>query len=282
MPPEPPRQPDVFLSYSHSDRQWAEALVRHLKPHGVPFWTDDKIAAGSNWRDEIQRQLESASVAVLLVSPQFLTSDFVMQWELPALLANARAGRTKLLLVLVSPVNTKLLGDLGEYRLLNETPLSALAPKRREELLAQTATDIQKASQRGTCFVTAPASAEFREVRDLIANVLTELGVTPLTFGLALRQSPSGLASTMAVRDADLVVADITSFNPNVMYELGLAHAFGKPTILLAQDDLTSMPSSLSGNLVLGYRRTELPQLGAALKIWTSRLLARGSGERQP
>ena len=47
------------------------------------------------------------------------------------------------------------------------------------------------------------------------------------------------------IYDADIVIADLTGLNPNVMYELGLAHSFNKKTIVITQDDLNSLPFDL-------------------------------------
>lgn len=45
--------------------------------------------------------------------------------------------------------------------------------------------------------------------------------------------------------DADIIIADLTGLNPNVMYELGLAHSFNKKTIVITQDDLNALPFDL-------------------------------------
>lgn len=47
------------------------------------------------------------------------------------------------------------------------------------------------------------------------------------------------------IYEADVVIADLTGLNPNVMYELGLAHAFNKKTIIITQDTLTALPFDL-------------------------------------
>lgn len=44
---------------------------------------------------------------------------------------------------------------------------------------------------------------------------------------------------------ADIVLADLTGLNPNVMYELGVAHSFNKKTIMITRDDLGSLPFDL-------------------------------------
>ena len=47
------------------------------------------------------------------------------------------------------------------------------------------------------------------------------------------------------IYEADVVIADLTGLNPNVMYELGLAHSFNKKTITITQDDLSTLPFDL-------------------------------------
>ncbi len=44
------------------------------------------------------------------------------------------------------------------------------------------------------------------------------------------------------ITESDIVIADITGGNPNVFYELGIAHSIGKPVIFLTQDDPSEAP----------------------------------------
>lgn len=91
----------VFISYSHADLRWLTLLQKHLKPYvrtGVlDVWDDTKINAGDQWKAAIGEALERARVALLVISPNFLESDFIAHNELPPLLEAARARGVRIL-----------------------------------------------------------------------------------------------------------------------------------------------------------------------------------------
>jgi hypothetical protein len=106
-PPAPASKPTVFISYSHADEMWKDRLVKQLdvlKGIGVlEPWDDRKIGAGLDWKPEIERAMDRAAVAVLLVSADFLTSDFIKNEEAPRLLARREAGGLRVIPVIVRP-----------------------------------------------------------------------------------------------------------------------------------------------------------------------------------
>src|SRR5689334_5588452 len=97
----------VFISYSHKDAAWKDRLVTHLaglqRQGLLSFWEDHGIAAGADWRHEIEKAVSEAQVAVLLVSADFLASKFIAEAEVPALLDRAKRESLRIVPILIEP-----------------------------------------------------------------------------------------------------------------------------------------------------------------------------------
>ena len=97
----------VFISYAHKDRSYREQLETHLKilerTSVIEPWHDGEIAAGSLWRNEVEENLLNSQVILLLVSPDFITSDFCYETETNAALELRRLGRAVVIPILLRP-----------------------------------------------------------------------------------------------------------------------------------------------------------------------------------
>jgi internalin A len=146
---EPPA-PQVFVSYSHRDKKWLDRLQVHLAPllqnGAVTVWSDNRIRPGQEWKTEIESAMASARVAVLLVTSDFLASDFIQKNELPPLLEAAQAKGLTILWVAVS-ASLYEEARFAKYQAVNDPsqPLNSLPKAKRESELVQIARRVKEA-----------------------------------------------------------------------------------------------------------------------------------------
>ena len=138
----------IFISYSQRDKHWLERLLVHLRPlerdHGVEIWDDTKIKPGSIWMQEIQAALESAQVAILLVSADFLGSDFISKDELPPLLKAAQDRGVEILPLILSPCGFLRNEALSQFQAFNNSrPLINLDRGGQEQVLEKVAAHVE-------------------------------------------------------------------------------------------------------------------------------------------
>ncbi len=115
-------------------------------------------------------------------------------------------------------------------------------------------------SRNRTCFIIGPMgdgaagqNARLRKLaREVIKPLLDEFGSDDNIQYKVM--TPWDLGGNHIMNDviyqidrADIIVADLTNFNPNVFYELGIAHALGRPCISVMEDIDTKIPFDLSG-----------------------------------
>ncbi|HKQ77733.1 MAG TPA: tetratricopeptide repeat protein [Blastocatellia bacterium] len=100
---------EVFFSYSHRDETLCDELNAHLaalrRQSVIRNWTDRKITAGDDWRDEIEKHLDSADLILLLVSSDFLNSDFCYLIETSRALLRHESGDARVIPVILRPVD---------------------------------------------------------------------------------------------------------------------------------------------------------------------------------
>jgi AraC-like DNA-binding protein len=99
--------PSIFISYSHKDEEWKDRLVTHLgvlANEGIlNIWEDRQIEAGDDWKPEIEEAICNASVAILMISANFLTSKFILGEEVPKLLKRRSDEGVRVIPVIVKP-----------------------------------------------------------------------------------------------------------------------------------------------------------------------------------
>jgi hypothetical protein len=103
--------PSVLVSYARRDNDFFEELATHLKvlqrKGKIEFLQEGRIRAGDEWDETIKRQIQQASIFILLVSPAFLSSDFIWESEFPEMLERHEQGMAVIIPVIVRPCTWK-------------------------------------------------------------------------------------------------------------------------------------------------------------------------------
>lgn len=118
------------------------------------------------------------------------------------------------------------------------------------------------------CFVITPIGSDRSEIRDaldgLLKNVLEpvllDLGFKDKDITVAHQMKDSGSINTQLITriiEDDLCLVNLTGLNPNVMYELAIRHAVGKPVVIIAENG-TKLPFDIIDQRTIFYSNTML------------------------
>jgi hypothetical protein len=111
MPSGAPKPVEIFFSYAQQDQALRDELDKHLvlleRQGIVRSWHDRKIGAGEDWRAAIDRHMESAEVVLLLVSADFLASDYCFDVEVKRALEREKRGEATVIPVLLRQCDTR-------------------------------------------------------------------------------------------------------------------------------------------------------------------------------
>src|SRR5262245_33028046 len=135
----------VFVSYSHRDASWLkmceQAFGTGVYAKAFEIWSDKKIETSANWKQTIEATIASSRIALLLVSKNFLKSDFIAAQELPTILKRHAKGGLKIWWIPLDDISdTELrLAELNEIHAAcpPNKPLSKLNGKERANAIAK-------------------------------------------------------------------------------------------------------------------------------------------------
>ncbi len=133
----------VFISYSHKDIGYFERIMVHLRPlvrdEDIDIWSDKRIKPGEKWSKEIEKALEEAKVAILLLSADFIASEYIIRKELPVLIKSNYEEGTVVIPIFLKPANLNKFENITQYQGIN-TPnqtLIDLAENEQEKLFVK-------------------------------------------------------------------------------------------------------------------------------------------------
>ncbi|HSE18650.1 MAG TPA: toll/interleukin-1 receptor domain-containing protein [Pyrinomonadaceae bacterium] len=142
----------LFISYSHNDTRWLEALTQQLavlEREGLLSLCDDtKLKVGEDWQQQLNDMMLEARLGLLLISAPFLNSEFVREKEIPRLFQQHQQGGMQIYPLLVEPCPWERVAWLTKLQLRPQDskrrvrPLSAFQRSVRTQKMADIANEI--------------------------------------------------------------------------------------------------------------------------------------------
>ncbi len=146
--PQPTKALKLFYSYAHKDERWRQRIETHLsmlqRQGYIASWHDRNITAGATWAGDIATHLNTADIILLLISPDFLASEYCYSVEMARAMERHYAEAARVIPIILRPTDWK--GTPFEQ--LQALPSNAQPVSRwkdRDEALLDIATGIRKA-----------------------------------------------------------------------------------------------------------------------------------------
>lgn len=254
----------VFLSYAAPDRALARKLVGNLTRHGTEVWYDQHLRPGDNWVEEITRNLEEASAVLVLITPDSLRSEWVgREWQsalvrsarvLPVLAGGASFKDLPAALAKIQAIDLdrdyergldSIVSEVKHLQLSAEPPASSVLDVQDviEDIVYRVIKKLGAQAQGG------PADLDVAD--DKLVFVITSFApdMEPIFLAVAAAAHAVGLRAERVkdvkgdyritdkvlamIRQARLIVVDLTHERPNVYFELGYARGLGKTVITI-------------------------------------------------
>jgi len=152
LPVSPPIQGlEIFFSYSHQDKELRDELEKYLinlkRQGSIIGWYDGEIGAGNEWANEIEKHLKQSNIILLLVSQDFIASNYCYEVEMLRALERHDKGEACVIPVILRPADWQV----PPLRKLKALPMGAKPITRwqdRDEAFLDVAKGIQQVVDR--------------------------------------------------------------------------------------------------------------------------------------
>ncbi len=160
---------DIFYSYAHEDERLRKALDKQLtllKRDGlINEWHDHKITGGKEWENEILTHLNSAQIILLLISPDFIASDYCYSIEMQRAMERHERGEARVIPVILRPSDWKS-AIFGKLKALPADGKAITRWQDRDEAFLNVAKGIRRAVKE----LTTPTTSSTKAVSSLTSS----------------------------------------------------------------------------------------------------------------
>ncbi len=160
---------EIFYSYAHEDERLRKALDKQLsllKRDGlIAEWHDHKITAGKEWENEILTHLNSARIILLLISPDFIASDYCYSIEMQRAMERHESGKAHVIPIILRPADWKS-ALFGKLKALPSDGKAITRWNNRDEAFLNVAKGIRRVVKE----LTVPTTSSTKAVSDIVTS----------------------------------------------------------------------------------------------------------------
>jgi hypothetical protein len=142
---------EVFMAYSHKDETLRDELEKHLallkREGSIRAWCDREIGPGEKWQEQIDERLNSADIILLLVSADFLASDYCFNIEMRTALNRADTGEARVIPIILKECDWSS-APFGGFQVLPPEAKAVTSWPNRDEAFANIVKGIREAVKR--------------------------------------------------------------------------------------------------------------------------------------
>ena len=139
---------EIFFSYAHGDEALRDRLAKHLsllqRQGYVTLWHDRDINAGTNWSNSIDQHLQTAEVILLLVSANFIASNYCYSIEMQRAMDRQDREEALVIPIILRPVDWKS-APFGKLQALPKDAKPIVTWSDIDQALLNTAEGIRRA-----------------------------------------------------------------------------------------------------------------------------------------
>ncbi len=213
----------IFYCYARKDKGLRDELERHLaslkRSEQVISWYDQEILPGMEWKREIHRHLDTSDIVLLLISPNFIQSDYCYSVEMRRALERHKAGATSVIPIILRPCSWKEI-PIRALQALPEDGKPITKWRNRDEAFQNVVAGIQEVVKR--CFAQRSESVN----ADYSFQNHQKLQVSVEVNGVVIATYPLEKETMLVGRDrvADIYVphAAISRFIARIFWERGM------------------------------------------------------------
>lgn len=148
-----PKPAEIFFSYSHKDEPFRKQLETHLsmlcRQELIKPWHDRMITAGDEWKGQIDDNLNSADIVLLLVTANFLASDYCYDIEMKRAMERHEVGEARVIPIILTPVEGWMYSPFAKLQVLPKDGKPVTKWDDRDEAFVNVAQGIRKAIDSG-------------------------------------------------------------------------------------------------------------------------------------